>query len=42
MFNNEIAVISGRNSQDYGVYLINGNIFDKPKRVVEYISVPLG
>lgn len=40
MFNNEIAIINGKNSQDYGVYLINGNIFDKPKRVVEYVSVP--
>ena len=40
MFNNEIAVINGRDSRDFGVYLIDGNIFDAPQREVEYVTIP--
>lgn len=40
MFNNEIAVINSRDSRDFGVYLIDGNIFDVPKREVEYVNIP--
>ena len=38
--NKEIAVINGRDSRDFGIYLIDGNIFDYPKREVEYLTVP--
>ena len=40
MLNNEIAYINGKSSQDFGVFLIDGNIFDFPKRDVEFLNVP--
>ena len=38
--NKEIAVINGKDSRDFGIYLIDGNIFDYPKREIEYLTVP--
>lgn len=40
MLNYETAFINGKSSSDFGVYLINGNIFDFPRRDVEYVNVP--
>jgi phage-related protein len=40
MLNNEIAYINGKSSRDFGVFLIDGNIFDFPKRDVEFLNVP--
>lgn len=40
MLNNEIAFVNGKSSRDFGVFLIDGNIFDYPTREVEYLDVP--
>ena len=38
--NNEYLVINGRDSRDFGIYLIDGNIFDYTIREYESYQVP--
>lgn len=40
MLNREYAVIDGKDSRDFGVYLIDGNVFDAPEADYEFVQIP--